>query len=68
MKKYTYFAGSFDGHGDALVHYSAHCPMEEVHGFTRSHWMPPLWGAFSLIAVKGHTYAGFLCCVSLSTH
>jgi hypothetical protein len=41
-KTYTYFAGHFDGHGDAPVRYSAHCPMEEVQGFTRSNWMPPL--------------------------
>jgi hypothetical protein len=44
MKKYTYFAGNFDGHGNALVRYRAHClmAMVEVQGFTRSHWMLPL--------------------------
>ncbi len=31
----------FDGHGGAPVQYRAHCPIEEVHGFGRSHWMPP---------------------------
>jgi hypothetical protein len=41
-KTYTYFAGRFDGHGDAPVRYSAHCPMEEVQGLTRSHWTLPL--------------------------
>jgi hypothetical protein len=41
-KTCTYFAGHFDGHGDAPVRYRANCPMEEVQGFTRSHWMPPL--------------------------
>jgi hypothetical protein len=41
IKKYTYKAGRFDGHGNALVRYRVLCPMEEVQGFTRSHWMPP---------------------------
>jgi hypothetical protein len=41
MKKYTYFAGGVDGHDNALVLYQAHCLMEEVQGFTRSHWMLP---------------------------
>jgi hypothetical protein len=31
------FAGCFNGHGDVPVLYRAHCPMEEVQGFTRSH-------------------------------
>jgi hypothetical protein len=39
---YTYKAGGFDGHGDAPVCNCAHRPMEEVQGFTRSHWMLPL--------------------------
>jgi hypothetical protein len=34
--------GHFDGHGNALVRNHAHCPMEEVQSFTRSHWTPPL--------------------------
>jgi hypothetical protein len=43
MKKYTYFAGHFDGHVDVLVRYRVHCLMEEVQGFTTSHWtLPPL--------------------------
>jgi hypothetical protein len=42
MNTYTYFAGCFDGHGDAPVDYRVHCLMEEVQGFTRSHCMPPL--------------------------
>jgi hypothetical protein len=33
--------GHFDGHGDALVRNRAHCPMEEVQSFNRSHWTPP---------------------------
>ncbi len=41
-KKWTNFAGHFDGRGGALEQYRAHCPMEEVQGFTRSYWTPPL--------------------------
>jgi hypothetical protein len=42
MKKCTKFAGHFDGRGGAPVRYRAHCSIEEVQGFTRSHWMPSL--------------------------
>jgi hypothetical protein len=41
INKYTYKAGCFDGHGNAPVRNHAHRPMEEVQGFTRSHWTPP---------------------------
>jgi hypothetical protein len=41
INKYTYKAGRFDGHGDAPVHNRVHCLMEEVQGFTRTHWTPP---------------------------
>jgi hypothetical protein len=43
MKKCTKKTGHFDGPGGAQVQYRAHCPIEEVQGFTRSHWMPPLF-------------------------
>jgi hypothetical protein len=39
INKYICKAGYFDGHGDAPVHNRAHCLMEEVQSFTRSHWM-----------------------------
>jgi hypothetical protein len=39
VQKYT-FAGCFDGHGNAMVQWSAHQPIEQVHGFTQSHWIP----------------------------
>jgi hypothetical protein len=42
INKYTYFADRFDAHGNVPVQYRAHHPMEEIQGFTRSHWMPPL--------------------------
>jgi len=31
----------FDGHGGAPVLYRTHHPMEEVHGFPKSHKMMP---------------------------
>ncbi len=40
-KKWTNFAGHFDCRGGAPVQYRIYRPMEEVQGFTRSHWMPP---------------------------
>jgi hypothetical protein len=42
VKKYTLIAGRFDGHAYVQVQCNAYCPMEHVHGFTRSHWMLPL--------------------------
>jgi hypothetical protein len=42
MKKYTYFSDPLDGHGDAPVQSCTDHLIEEVQGFTRSHWMPPL--------------------------
>jgi hypothetical protein len=41
IKQYTHFAGCFHGNCDAAVQYRAHCPVEEVQGFTTSHWMLP---------------------------
>jgi hypothetical protein len=35
--KYTHFDGHFDGDRNAAVVYRAHRPMEEVHGFHKSH-------------------------------
>jgi hypothetical protein len=40
-KKYTYFAGNFDCHGDVTVQFGEHRPMEHIPGFTRSHRMLP---------------------------
>ncbi len=36
INKYTYFAGSFDGHGNAPLRNRTHCPMEVVQGFTEA--------------------------------
>jgi hypothetical protein len=38
----THFAVRFDGYRDAPVLYRAHNLMEEVHGFHKSHYTPPL--------------------------
>jgi hypothetical protein len=40
-KKCRRIAGDFDCHTDAAVRRGADRPLEHVHGFTRSHWMPP---------------------------
>jgi hypothetical protein len=37
-----YFSGHFNDHAGAAMQYSAHCPMEEVRGYTGSHWTLPL--------------------------
>jgi hypothetical protein len=34
-------AGNIDHHADTVVQCGAHCLMENIQGFTRSHWMPP---------------------------
>jgi hypothetical protein len=39
--KYASNAGNFDCHADVAMQCGAHCPMEHIRGFTRSHWMPP---------------------------
>jgi hypothetical protein len=44
-KKWTNFAGHFNGRGGAPVQYRTHCPIEEVQGCGRSHWTPP-WGKY----------------------
>jgi hypothetical protein len=41
INKYTQKGGHVDGCGGAPVQYRAYRPMEEVQGFTRSHWMLP---------------------------
>jgi hypothetical protein len=41
-KKCRQIAGDFDCHGNAAVQRGAHCQIEHVQGFTRSHCMPPL--------------------------
>jgi hypothetical protein len=50
---YTYFAGRFDGHGNVPVSNRAHRPMEEVQGFTRSHWTLHHWASIMSDNKKG---------------
>ena len=59
-KKCTNFAVCFDGRGGAPVWYCMHRPMEEVHGFPRSHCMPPLGKHLLPITSIGHINASFL--------
>ena len=40
-QKCRQIADNFDCHADAAVRRGAHCLMEHIQGFTRSHWMPP---------------------------
>jgi hypothetical protein len=40
--KCTLSAGRFDGHGGAPEQYRRHCPMQNVQGYSGSHWMPAL--------------------------
>jgi hypothetical protein len=40
-EKCRQITGNFDHHADAVVQCGAHCPMEHIQGFTRSHWMLP---------------------------
>ncbi len=40
IKNCTYFARHSNGRGGAPVQHCMHRPMEEVQGFTRSHWTP----------------------------
>jgi hypothetical protein len=42
INKYIYKAKPFDANGNTPVRNRAHRPIEEIQGFTRSHWMPPL--------------------------
>ena len=42
VKICRWIAGNFDCHANAAVRHGAHRPMEQIQGFTRSHWMPPL--------------------------
>jgi hypothetical protein len=41
-KKCRKITGNFGCHADAAVRYGAHCLMNHIQGFTKSHSMPPL--------------------------
>jgi len=40
VEKYMYFSGHFDDLVGVAMQYGVHCPMEEVRGYTGSHWTP----------------------------
>jgi hypothetical protein len=60
-KKYWQIAGNIDGHADAVVQCSMHCPMEHIPGFTRSHCMPLLGGCLHRIALAAAKVINFGC-------
>jgi hypothetical protein len=41
MSKCNSSTSRFDGHGGVPVQYEAHCPMQHVQGYTKSHWTLP---------------------------
>ena len=47
MNECTYIAGHSDSHDGAIVQYRGHRPMQNVQGYSGSHWTPPL-GDYSL--------------------
>ncbi len=49
-KKCRWIAGDFDCHADAAVRRGAHRPIEQIQGFTWSHWMRPLGECLRRIA------------------
>ena len=49
-KKCRQIADNCNCHGDAAEKSRAHCPVEHIQGFTRSHWMPPLGECLHQIA------------------
>jgi len=59
-KKCRQIAGDFDCHTDAAVQHGAHCPIEHVQGFTRSHWMPPSGKCLRHIAPAATTVDKFV--------
>jgi hypothetical protein len=67
INKYSYKAGHFNGHGGAPVQYRAYHPMEEVQGFTRSHWTPPSGNYYSQLHKKDMTTMVFFRYFSSST-
>jgi hypothetical protein len=58
-KQYIYFAGNFDCHGYAAVQSGAHCPMEHIPSFNRSHWMLPSSECLGGIAPAAAIVNGF---------
>jgi hypothetical protein len=51
IKKCRPIASNFYYHADTAVQCRVHCLMELIHGFIRSHWMPPLGKCLRHIAL-----------------
>ncbi len=52
--------GDFDHHVDAVVQCGAYCLMENIPGFTKSHWMLPLGECLWRIAPTATTVDEFV--------
>ena len=50
----------FDDHADAAVRHRAHCLMENIQGFTGSHWMQPSGKCLCRIAPAAAMVDGFV--------
>jgi hypothetical protein len=57
--KCTSFVGRFDGLGDPPLQYRAHLPMEDILGYIRGHWTPPLGAYLHRIAPTAARVIGF---------
>ena len=60
-KKCRQIAGNFDGYTDAAVQCGMHPPMENIPGFTRSHWMLPSGKCLHRIAPAAAKVVDFGC-------
>jgi hypothetical protein len=66
-KKWTSFAGHFDGCGSAPVQYHAYCLMEEVKASIEATGHRQ-WASIVANSTKGTWLRQFFLCFSLSTH
>ena len=57
--KCTSFVGRFDGLGDPPLQYRAHLPVEDILGYIRGHWTPPLGAYLHRIAPTAARVIGF---------
>jgi hypothetical protein len=52
-EKCRQITGNFDCHADAAVRCRVHRPIEHIHGFTQSHWVPGKWNTMVMMFVGG---------------
>jgi hypothetical protein len=60
-KKCKQIAGDLNHHADAVIQCGAHHPIEHIHCFTRSHWMPPSGKCLRRIALTAGMVHDFDC-------